>query len=100
MQLYRTNRSRKKRIFEAFAKQIQARINRAVLRDRVHLHTDFLPFIIIALCSVTDAFGTRSRHLTAACAPVTFRTCLAVISDASSRRFDTLCIVHCNTFFL
>ena len=99
MQLHRANRSREKRILKAFAEQMQARVNRPVLCDRVHLHADFLPFIIIAFRGVPDTFGSRSRHLASARAPVALITGFAVISDTASRRLDTFCVIHHATFF-
>ena len=56
--------------------------------DGIHVHTDLLPFLIIADCIVTDTFGARSRHLILAGTSVTHRTDLAVRAHISS------CCIH------
>ena len=78
MQIHSAHRARKERIGKLFSKEFQTRIHRTILAERVHLHADFSPLIIIADCRVALALGARARHGILAGAAIADRTSLTV----------------------
>ena len=67
MKIHCPNRTCKKRITESLSPQYKACIHFFMLRNGIHLHTDFLPFIKIADGCIPHPFRSRSRHLIPAC---------------------------------
>ena len=62
MQIHSAHRTRKERIGKLFSKKFQSGIHRTILAERVHLHADFSPLVVIADCRVALALGARARH--------------------------------------
>ena len=88
MQGHGSYRACKERVFESLSKKFQRGIHRTILVNRVHIHSDLLPFLIIADRIVSHTLGTRSRHLVFTCPSITYRTDLTVGSHISS------CCIH------
>ena len=76
----RPHRAREERIPEGPSEQFKRRIGLRGLRDRIHIHADFLPRVVVPDRRVSGSLRPRSRDLTAAGASVADRTRLAVFS--------------------
>ena len=84
MEIYRTHRPGKDRIFKRFAEQLQAGICRLIGTQGVHLDADFLPLVIVANRRVSDTLRSRSGNLIFTCPAVAYGTDLAVFPDTES----------------
>ena len=94
MQCHCSYRTCKKRILECPSKELNRSIDRLILMNGIHVHTDLLPFLIITNCIISYTFGPWSRHLIFTCCSITDRTDLTVRTHISSCGFQYFIISH------
>ena len=94
---HRTHGACKKRIGKPAAKNFQPGIRGEIFVQRIHVHTDILPCLIVAFCAVTGSLCTGAGHGAAAGAAIAHgaRLALAAVAAGSFHYF-----LKSHTFFL